>query len=105
MRSYLCPGVAHFEKDGKKASLLPFLDLGEKRLFVLFGDCTNGRETYGAGRFLYAPVPEEGRILLDFNKAFNPPCAFTPYAVCPLPPPENKVELTIDAGEKTPLSA
>jgi uncharacterized protein (DUF1684 family) len=101
---YRCPGVAHFEKAGRRASLLPFFEKREERLFVLFRDLTSRDETYGAGRFLYAPPPDEGRVLLDFNKAFNPPCAFTPYAVCPLPPPENRLDLRVEAGEKRPLS-
>jgi uncharacterized protein (DUF1684 family) len=104
MQTYLCPGVAHFEKDGQRASLLPFFESREERLFVLFRDRTSRDETYGAGRFLYAPPAQEGRVLLDFNKAFNPPCAFTPYAVCPLPPPENELALRIEAGEKRPIS-
>jgi uncharacterized protein len=101
---YVCPGIAHFEKDGRRASLLPFFERREARLFVLFRDLTSRDETYGAGRFLYAPPPEDGRVLLDFNKAFNPPCAFTPYAVCPLPPPENEIAMRVEAGEKRPLS-
>jgi uncharacterized protein (DUF1684 family) len=105
LQPYRCPGVVHFEKNGQKASLLPFFENREERLFVLFSDLTSRDETYGAGRFLYAPPPEDGRVLLDFNKAFNPPCAFTPYAVCPLPPPENKVPLRIEAGEKRPASS
>ena len=104
LQSYRCPGVAHFEKDGQRASLLPLVENRDERLFVLFADLTSRDETYGAGRFLYAPPPQEGRVLLDFNKAFNPPCAFTPYAVCPLPPPENKLQLRIEAGEKRPLA-
>ena len=102
---YRCPGVVHFEKNGEQASLLPFFENRDERLFVLFSDLTSRDETYGAGRFLYAPPPDDGRVLLDFNKAFNPPCAFSPYAVCPLPPPENKVKLRIEAGEKRPASS
>jgi uncharacterized protein (DUF1684 family) len=105
LQPYRCPGVVHFEKDGQKASLLPFFEDRDQRLFVLFSDLTSRDETYGGGRFLYAPPPEDGRVLLDFNKAFNPPCAFTPYAVCPLPPPENKVLFRIEAGEKRPASS
>ncbi|MCS6781502.1 MAG: DUF1684 domain-containing protein, partial [Geminicoccaceae bacterium] len=61
----------------------------------------NGRETYGGGRFLYADPPDaEGTVRLDFNRAFNPPCAFTAFATCPLPPPENRLDLAIEAGEK-----
>jgi uncharacterized protein (DUF1684 family) len=67
---------------------------------VIFGDRTNGRETYGAGRFLYASPPVDGKTVLDFNKAYNPPCVFTPYATCPLPPAQNKLPIEIAAGEK-----
>jgi uncharacterized protein (DUF1684 family) len=73
-----------------------------QELFVIFGDLTNKKETYGAGRFLYAPKPDaSGKIVVDFNKAFNPPCAFTPYATCPLPPKQNILPIAITAGEKT----
>ena len=58
------------------------------------------KETYGAGRFLYSAMPEDGQVVLDFNKAYNPPCAFTPYATCPLPPAENRLAVRIEAGEK-----
>lgn len=74
----------------------------ENQLFVIFGDLTNKKETYGAGRFLYAPKPDaSGKTVVDFNKAFNPPCAFTPYATCPLPPKQNMLTIRITAGEKT----
>jgi len=99
---YLSPGAALFEKDGKTCRLEPVYESDRKRLFVLFSDPTNHDETYGAGRFLYAPLPIDGRVLLDFNKAFNPPCAFTPYSTCPLPSPENRLPLRVEAGEKTP---
>ncbi|MET0594819.1 MAG: DUF1684 domain-containing protein, partial [Polyangiaceae bacterium] len=102
LQTYRAPGVAHFEKDGQSVTLLPFFEGGADKLFVLFSDLTSRDETYGAGRFLYAPPPEDGRVLLDFNKAFNPPCAFTPYAVCPIPPSENKLPIRIEAGEKRP---
>ncbi len=69
-------------------------------LFLVFGDETNGKETYGGGRFLDAPPPDGGRVVLDFNKAYNPPCAFTPFATCPLPPRQNKLALAVRAGEK-----
>lgn len=72
-----------------------------ERLFILFGDQTNGHDTYGAGRFLYAAKADStGRVVLDFNQAINPPCAFTIFATCPLPPPQNKLALAITAGEK-----
>jgi len=103
-QSYLSSGLARFEKDGISSALLPLVEEREKRLFVLFSDATSKDETYGAGRFLYAPAPQDGQVLLDFNKAFNPPCAFTPYAVCPLPPAENRLLQRVNAGEKRPHS-
>jgi uncharacterized protein (DUF1684 family) len=69
------------------------------QLFFIFKDQTSGKDTYPAGRFLYAELPKGDTIVLDFNKAYNPPCAFTPYATCPLPPPQNWLKLRIDAGE------
>jgi uncharacterized protein len=73
--------------------------LEDKQLFFIFRDLTSGKTTYGAGRFLYADPPVEGKIVLDFNKAYNPPCAFTPYATCPLPPKQNRLQVKIEAGE------
>ena len=73
-----------------------------RRLWLLFGDTTNKAETYAAGRFLYAPLPEQGHVILDFNRAFNPPCAFTPFASCPLPPPANRLPFAVTAGERRP---
>jgi uncharacterized protein (DUF1684 family) len=102
VQHYLAPGVATFERNGAACRLLPVLESDGKRLFVLFKDATNRDETYGAGRFLYAPLPASGRVLLDFNMAFNPPCAFSPYAVCPLPPPDNRLTIRVEAGEKRP---
>jgi uncharacterized protein (DUF1684 family) len=100
---YISPGHAVFAKSGASCRLLPVFESDRKTLFVLFADPTNREETYGAGRFLYAPLPENGRVLLDFNTAFNPPCAFTPYAVCPLAPPENRLAVPVEAGEKRPV--
>lgn len=71
-------------------------------LFVVFGDGTNGRETYGGGRFLEVAAPEGGRAMLDFNRAYNPPCSFTPYATCPLPPTSNRLAGAVRAGERAP---
>ena len=71
-----------------------------KELFYIFRDQTSAKETYGAGRFFYSAMPKDGHVVLDFNKAYNPPCAFTPYATCPLPPPENRLAVRIEAGEK-----
>lgn len=93
------PGTLIFTLKGKQYALQTLLEEG--KLFIVFGDDTNADETYGAGRFLYADQPDaSGRVLLDFNKAFNPPCAFTPFATCPLPPKGNQMPLAIRAGEK-----
>lgn len=90
---------AVFNVDGHKVELLP-MSVGEREVFFVFRDRTSGRETYGAGRFLKTKPAVDGRITLDFNRAFNPPCAFTPFATCPLPPPENWLPFSIAAGEK-----
>ena len=83
------------------SSDLPVLETADaKELFYIFRDRTSARETYGAGRFLYSAMPANSHVVLDFNKAYNPPCAFTPYATCPLPPPENRLAVRIEAGEK-----
>jgi uncharacterized protein (DUF1684 family) len=98
---YPAPGKAIFERDGRPFELYPVLEApGDRQLFLIFGDRTSGKETHGAARFLYAYMPADGRIVLDFNKAYNPPCAFTAYATCPLAPPENRLDLPVRAGEK-----
>ena len=95
------PGKAVFERDGRTFELLPVLEEPDAtELFVIFADRTSGKATYGAGRFLYAPMPKDGHIVLDFNKAYNPPCALTPYATCPLSPPENRLDVRVTAGER-----
>ena len=95
------PGYAVFRLRGQEYRLRPVLEApGDKELFYIFRDQTSARETYGAGRFLYSAMPADGHVVLDFNKAYNPPCAFTPYATCPLPPPENRLAVRIEAGEK-----
>lgn len=98
----LSPGSLVFELNGREHRLDPVLESpGADRLFIMFADRTSGRETYGAGRYLYAPLPdEEGRVVLDFNRAYNPPCVFTDFATCPLPPLQNRLELAVTAGEK-----
>lgn len=97
-----CPGYAVFRLDGKEFRLYPILEEpGAKELFYIFRDQTTGKETYPAGRFLYSSLPKDGKVELDFNKAYNPPCAFTPFATCPLPPKENHLAVRIEAGEKT----
>jgi uncharacterized protein len=93
------PGTLEVTLEGKPYTLIP-VDEGDGRLFIIFGDLTNKTETYGAGRFLYAEPAKNGETVVDFNQAYNPPCAFTPYATCPLPPKENKLALPIPAGEK-----
>ena len=95
-----CPGKAVFVRDGRRVELLPILEGDDPRLFFILTDGTSGVETYGAARFLYAEPPRDGKVVLDFNRAYNPPCAFTPFATCPLPPRENRLELRITAGEK-----
>lgn len=92
------PGYVTFSKDGREFRLEAMLDEGQ--LFFVLRDQTSGKTTYGASRFLYAAQPVNGRVILDFNKAENPPCAFTAYATCPLPPPQNRLGLAITAGEK-----
>lgn len=75
-------------------------------LWLIFGDRTNGQETYPSGRFLMCPASEHGRVTLDFNRAYNPPCAFTEFATCPLPPYQNLLDLKVKAGERyRPLTA
>lgn len=93
------PGKLIFEIDGKEYTLLP-TSAGDG-LFIIFADQTSGVETYGAGRFLYVEGPDSNNIVnLDFNKSYNPPCAFSKYATCPLPPKENQLKVRITAGEK-----
>jgi uncharacterized protein len=94
------PGAVVFDWQGKTYRLdaLPGGDKGE--LFLIFADQTNGKATYGAGRFLDAEAPEDGKVVVDFNTAYNPPCAFTAFATCPLPPVQNRLAVAVEAGEK-----
>jgi uncharacterized protein len=94
------PGKAVFTRDGHTYELLPYQEEPGGELFFVLADRTSGHETYGAARFLYAALPVNGKVVLDFNKAYNPPCAFTSFATCPLAPPENRLDLRITAGEK-----
>ena len=95
------PGAVVFDVGGKTYKLDAISEPGEPRLFIIFADATSGRETYGAGRYLYADPPDaSGKVVVDFNKAYSPPCAFTNYATCPLPPEQNKLPLRVEAGEK-----
>jgi uncharacterized protein (DUF1684 family) len=96
-----CPGYAAFRIGGQDLRLYPILEEPDaQELFYVFRDQTSGRETYAASRFLYSPLPKGGQVVLDFNKAVNPPCAFTAYATCPLPPVENRLPVRIEAGEE-----
>jgi uncharacterized protein (DUF1684 family) len=97
------PGSVAFERDGAtwRIAALPGDD-EDGSLWLIFGDATNGTDTYGGGRFLYTePVGSDGTVIVDFNLAYNPPCIFSPYATCPLPLPQNRLALRIEAGEKT----
>ena len=94
------PGYAEFTLNGKPVRVDGVLESPDaEELFFILRDQTSGKETYGAGRFLYAGLPKGGKVVLDFNKAYNPPCAFTPYATCPLPPPQNWMPVRVEAGE------
>ena len=98
---YPVPGKLEFTRDGKHFEILPVIEVpGDAQYFIVFADRTSGKETYGAARFLYIDPPKDGKVVLDFNKAYNPPCAFTPFATCPLAPPENRLDLRVTAGEK-----
>lgn len=94
------PGVVVFTWKGKQHRLSPVLEPGESKWFFIFADETNKTDTYGAGRFLYADPPENGKVTLDFNRAYNPPCAFSKFATCPLPPKANRLPVRVEAGEK-----
>jgi uncharacterized protein (DUF1684 family) len=94
------PGVVVFTAGGQEHRLEALLESDDaEELFLLFRDGTSGKTTYGAGRYLYAPLPERGRVILDFNRAKNPPCTFTDFATCPLPPKGNILALDVSAGE------
>lgn len=95
-------GYATFRVGGKELRLEPVIeDPADPSLFFIFKDLTSGKESYPAGRFLYAEMPVDGKVVIDFNRAYNPPCAFTPYATCPLPPKGNTLDVRVEAGEKT----
>jgi len=95
------PGALVFDINGKTYRLDAILEKGETDYFIIFGDQTNGKETYGAGRYMYvSPAGPDGKTILDFNKAYNPPCVFSHFATCPLPPSQNKLAVRIEAGEK-----
>ncbi len=90
------PGYVEFTVKGRQCRMRALTE--EDTLFFVFRDQTTGKTTYGASRMLNTPMPKDGHLVLDFNKAYNPPCAFTPYATCPLPPHENRLAVAIEAG-------
>jgi uncharacterized protein len=91
------PGIVEFQSQGQSYKLRPIYE--GKTLFFVFKDLTSKKETYQPGREVNTPLPKDGKVALDFNKAYNPPCAFTPFATCPLPPKENVLPVRIEAGE------
>ncbi|MFH1851667.1 MAG: DUF1684 domain-containing protein [Candidatus Neomarinimicrobiota bacterium] len=96
-----CPGALVFEIAGRTCRLDPIAAPGDEQYFVIFADATSGKETYGAGRFLSVVAPgPDGSTWIDFNQAYNPPCAFSDFATCPLPPRQNVLPVAITAGEK-----
>lgn len=97
------PGYVEFTLAGHELRLDPVVE--DESLFFIFHDETSGHGTYPPGRFLHADFAKDGKVTLDFNKAYNPPCAFTPYATCPLPPKQNRLPLRIEAGEQFSGSA
>lgn len=104
INEFISPGVVEFELGGRKLRLTPVYETkAQDELFYIFKDLTAGKTTYGAGRFVYSGLPDaEGRVLIDFNRAYSPPCAFTDFATCPLPPLQNRLDLPIEAGELDP---
>jgi uncharacterized protein (DUF1684 family) len=100
----MAPGLLKFKAAGQEVTLEPMLeDPDQPELFLIFKDATSAHGTYPAGRFLYADMPKNGgKVILDFNKAYNPPCALTIFATCPLPPKQNQLAIAVTAGEKDP---
>ena len=97
----ISPGALAFEVDGRPYRLEALKEQGSEQFFIIFADQTSGKETYPAGRYLYADPPgADGVVRLDFNRAYSPPCAFTKYATCPLPPSQNRLPLRVEAGER-----
>ncbi|MGB8196332.1 MAG: DUF1684 domain-containing protein [Acidimicrobiales bacterium] len=102
---YESPGDVEFELAGERHRLVAFNDEGPDELFIVFTDLTAGTETYTACRFLTARVANDESVVLDFNRATNPPCAYTDFATCPLPPASNHLSIHVRAGEKSPVSS
>ncbi len=101
---YPSPGIVEFELYGRKLRLTPVYETDARdELFYIFKDATAAKTTYGAGRFVYSELPDrDGMVVLDFNRAYSPPCAYTDFATCPLPPAVNRLDLAIEAGELDP---
>jgi len=97
--AFTTQGVVEFTLNGKTLRLRPFTTR-PKRFYFVFKDASSGEETYGAARFLYADLRDDGTAVLDFNQAYNPPCAFNPYTTCPIPLPENRLPVKVLAGER-----
>ena len=96
-----CPGIAEFNLGGTAVQLEPVLETpGDTKLFFMFKDSTNGRETYGGGRYLYSDLPSHGHVLLNFNQAHNPYCAYNGFSTCQIPPLQNWLKVAISAGER-----
>jgi uncharacterized protein len=98
IEKYKSPGLLKFKLNGQEYTLEPVTSSPD-RLFIIFRDLTSNKTTYAASRFLYAGKPKDGQVILDFNQAINPPCAFTAFATCPLPPKQNRLNVAIEAGE------
>ena len=96
------PATIAIEVEGETHRLQGLEGGPNGELWLVFGDATNGNETYGGGRFLYTAAPKaDGTVVVDFNRAYNPPCVFSPYATCPLPWPANRLPIRVEAGERT----
>ncbi len=96
------PGDVVFDIGGRSHRLQALSGGPSGDLWLVFGDATNGRETYGGGRFVYTAPPDGERVVVDFNRAYNPPCVFSPFATCPLPWPANRLPIRVEAGEQVP---
>jgi uncharacterized protein (DUF1684 family) len=96
---YRTEGVVEFQLNGQTLRLRPFTTR-PKRFYIVFRDASSGQETYETARFLYADLRDDGTTVLDFNQAYNPPCAFNPYTTCPIPLRENRLPVKILAGER-----
>jgi hypothetical protein len=99
IEKYRSPGFVDLELRGQPIRMEPVLN-EQGGLWFIFKDATSGKLTYPAARFLHTEAPKDGSVVVDFNKAYNPPCAFNPYTTCPMPPKENRLKVPIEAGEK-----